>query len=155
MSTANRAKARRFAKQYLDQNDPLGWFEVLYSTANGDSRNISWADMVANPNLLSWLDREEMNTSGKKATVIGCGLGDDAEALSQRRFKVVAFDISKTAIQWCQTRFPKSNVRYVIADLFRLPSTWISAFDLVVEVYTLQVLPAKIMKLNIWRIPCR
>ena len=64
MSAANRARARRLASQYLDQNDPLGWFEVLYSTANGDSRSISWADMLANPNLLSWLEREEMDTSG-------------------------------------------------------------------------------------------
>jgi len=152
MSAANRARARRLASQYLGQNDPLGWFEVLYSTANGDSRSISWADMLANPNLLSWLEREEMDTSGKKAIIIGCGLGDDAEALSQRGFDVVAFDISKTAIQWCKTRFPDSSVRYVTADLFRPPSSWTSVFDLVVEVYTLQVLPAKIRQVAIERI---
>ena len=98
MSAAIRAKARRIARQYLDQNDPLGWFEVLYSTANGDSHSISWADMAANPNLLSWLDRNEMGAGGKKAIIIGCSLGDDAEALPQRGFEVVAFDISKTAM---------------------------------------------------------
>jgi hypothetical protein len=37
-------------------------------------------------------------------------------------------------------RFPRSAVEYVTADLLLPPDSWTGAFDLVVEVYTLQVL---------------
>ncbi|MDZ7952448.1 hypothetical protein [Nostoc sp. DedQUE09] len=36
--------------------------------------------------------------SGQKALVIGCGLGDDAEALAHLGFEVTTFDISPTAM---------------------------------------------------------
>src|SRR5262249_52868152 len=78
---------------------------------------------------------------GKRALVIGCGLGDDAEELARRQFRVVAFDISPTAIAWCRRRFPNSNVEYVAADLLEPPESWAGAFDFVLEVYTFQVLP--------------
>ena len=41
--------------------------------------------------------------------------------------------------QW--PRFPGSDVSYQVADLFRLPGRWSRAFDLVVEIRTLQALP--------------
>ncbi len=73
---------------------------------------------------------------------IDCGLGDDAEALARLGFDVVAFDISKTSIEWCRKRFAGSKVRYRVADLVDSPRAWCGAFDFVLEVYTLQVLPA-------------
>ena len=76
-----------------------------------------------------------------RALVIGCGLGDDAEVLSETSFDVVAFDVSPTAIRWCGQRFPESKVRYCVEDLFHPPSNWVSGFDFVLESYTLQVLP--------------
>ncbi|AHJ28677.1 hypothetical protein NSP_23460 [Nodularia spumigena CCY9414] len=76
--------------------------------------------------------------------VIGCGLGDDAEALADRGFQVTAFDISPTAIDWCQQRFPDSSVNYVVADLLNLPAQWHQAFDLVVEIRNIQALPLNI-----------
>jgi hypothetical protein len=68
-------------------------------------------------------------------------LGDDAELLASRGWSVVAFDISAEAIRWARQRFPESNVDYCTVDLFDAPSQWRRQFDLVVEVYTLQVLP--------------
>jgi hypothetical protein len=73
--------------------------------------------------------------------VVGCGLGDDAEALSAAGFRVVAFDISRTAVEACRSRFPASTVEYVEADALAPPSAWALRFDLVFESYTLQVLP--------------
>jgi len=37
-------------------------------------------------------------------------------------------------------------VRYFVTDLFRAPDSWSRAFDLVVESYTLQVLPPELRR---------
>ena len=68
-------------------------------------------------------------------------MGDDAELLASRGWSVVAFDISAEAIRWARQRFGQSNVDYRTVDLFDAPGEWRRQFDLVVEVYTLQVLP--------------
>jgi SAM-dependent methyltransferase len=96
---------------------------------------------MPNPNLVTWLDNHWISEAGKKALKIGCGLGDDAEELARRGFDTMAFDISSTAIVWCQRRFPGTSVHYVIADLFTAPQNWRGTFDFVLESYTLQVLP--------------
>jgi len=140
---ADRSLARRLAHESIEQGDALGWFESLYQHAAGDESTVPWADLVANPNLDSWLERSGTKGDGKQALVVGCGLGDDAERLASLGFQVTAFDISQTAIDWCVRRFPNSAVDYRVADLFSPPQDWISRFDFVFEAYTLQVLPAE------------
>ncbi len=140
----NRKRARELAHSYLAQGDAKGWFEALYVEANGNESVIPWADLALNPHLAQWLEVHSTQGQGKTALVIGCGLGDDAEGLSRRGFKVTAFDISAEAIRWAKQRFPASQVEYVMADLLAAPESWLGLFDLVVEVYTLQVLPAEI-----------
>jgi SAM-dependent methyltransferase len=148
MSNMNpdRSMARALAKTHLDQNDPLGWFEALYSQAKEGTAVIPWADMAPNPHLLKWLKTTRLPMKGRRALKIGCGLGDDAEELSRQGFAVTAFDISPSAIQWCKERFPQSQVQYGVADLFHSPAPWHHAFDFVLESYTLQVLPASLRK---------
>jgi SAM-dependent methyltransferase len=141
---ADRVKAREIAQRYLDKNEPLGWFEELYASAERNADIIPWADLVANPNLVEWLDKYKIVGNGKKSIKIGCGLGDDAEELAKRGFEVTAFDISATAINWCRERFPESKVNYSVEDLFNKPSLWEEAFDFVLESYTLQVLPLEV-----------
>ena len=141
---SKRKTARRFARQFLENDDPLGWFEALYSAAEGDADIIPWADMHPNLSLVEWLDLNEIQGSGKRALKIGCGLGDDAEILAERGFDVEAFDISPSAIDWCRKRFPHSKVNYSIQNLFESPPSWDRAFDFVFELYTLQVLPPEL-----------
>jgi SAM-dependent methyltransferase len=142
----DRSIARALAKQYLAQDDPLGWFEALYSKATDGTAVVPWADMTPNPHLVEWLNAADLPLKGRRALKIGCGLGDDAEELFNRGFSTVGFDISPTAIAWCKKRFPQSQVQYLIADLFQAPSSWRHSFDLVLEAYTLQVLPASLRK---------
>jgi len=144
--------AREIARAHLERGDALGWFEALYQAADGDANIIPWADQHPNPSLIHWLDKERISGSGKTALKIGCGLGDDAEALAERGFKVTAFDISQAAINWCHTRFSQSKVAYLVKDLFESPASWDSAFDLVVESYTLQVLPPELRAESMSRI---
>jgi SAM-dependent methyltransferase len=141
MDESKRVTAREIANRYLSKGDAFGWFEELYTQANGDASIVPWADLMPNPNLVTWLDNHGITGAGKKALKIGCGLGDDAEELACRGFDTTAFDISPTAIAWCQRRFPATSVHYAIADLFTAPRNWRGAFDFVLESYTLQVLP--------------
>lgn len=137
----HRKKARQLANEAVADGRPLEWFEELYSQVGGDESGIPWADMCVNPNLASWLESDRSEGKGKSALVIGCGLGDDAEALALLGWEVTAFDISPTCIKWCDQRFPNSSVNYLAADLFNAPNEWNEAFDFVFEAYTLQVLP--------------
>jgi ubiquinone/menaquinone biosynthesis C-methylase UbiE len=73
--------------------------------------------------------------------VVGCGLGHDAEFVAGLGFDVVGFDISPAAISTARERYPDSPVRYVVADLLDLPEDWTRAFDLVVEIHSVQALP--------------
>jgi SAM-dependent methyltransferase len=146
MSEHQRATAREIAQRHLSQGDSLGWFEELYALAKGDASVIPWADLTPNPHLLAWLNENDIKGAERKALKVGCGLGDDAEELASRGFNTTAFDISPTAIAWCQSRFQQTSVHYITVDLFTAPRNWQGAFDLVVESYTLQVLPQEIRR---------
>ncbi len=84
--------------------------------------------------------------------IVGCGLGDDAEAVALCGFDLTAFDVSATAVEWCRRRFPASPVTYQVVGPFRSPSEWGRAFNFVFESYTLQVLPPKLRPRAIERI---
>ena len=119
----------------------LAGFEEIYARAGTDLAAIPWAALAPHPALLAWLDRQPAPATGQSALVVGCGLGDDAEELASRGYDVTAFDLSATAIGWCQRRFPGSAVTYQVADLFALPARWHGGFGLTVEIRTIQSLP--------------
>ncbi len=130
-------------RSYQEKDDPTGWFDSIYTDAQGDHTKVFWADLEANPYLLAWLKECSQTTKGKKAIVIGCGVGDDSEALSAAGYEVTAFDISAEAIRLCTNRYPETRVDYLVADLFDYPPQWKADFDLVYECNTIQVLPGK------------
>ena len=135
----DRTRARTLATESIERGDAVGWFERLYAEAGRGEAIVPWADLAPNPHVVEWLDREAPPAG--RALDIGCGLGDTAEDLARRGFEVVAFDVAASAIAEARRRFPKSRVDYRVADLLRLPPEFEGAFDLVVECYTLQVLP--------------
>lgn len=73
--------------------------------------------------------------------MVGCGLGDEAADLARRGCRVVAFDVSPTAIAWARRRFPDADVDWRVLDLLDLPEAMTGAFGLVVEVRTVQSVP--------------
>ena len=137
----SRQHARQLESEFLARGDAIGWFEALYAEADSNYSTVPWADLEPNPNLVEWVTKQNLVGSDKTALKIGCGYGDDAEFLSKMGFKVVAFDISATAISECKQRFPSSRVLYQVADLLNPPEAWFKSFSLVLESYTLQVLP--------------
>lgn len=142
MSEFDPVKYRTMVKRYQDNDDPIGWFDSIYTDAEGDYKRVFWADLEPGPCLLEWLEKCS-SLQGKKAIAIGCGVGDDAEAMSDAGYEVTAFDISPEAIRLCKNRYPDSRVNYLVEDLFNYPKEWAESFDLVYECNTIQVLPGK------------
>ena len=141
MENFNFVEYVKMVKTYQENNDPTGWFDSIYKSANGDHTKVFWADLEPSPYLVSWLEKNPIDKPSKRACVIGCGVGDDAEALSEFGFEVTAFDISVTAIELCKNRYKDTKVNYVVADLFDYPKEWSKSFDVVYECNTIQVLP--------------
>lgn len=135
--------AQEVVQEYLERGDGVGWFEPFYALAQGDPAAIPWAKMGPRRELVEWAQESRSAGKGQSALVIGCGLGDDSEFLAELGYRVTAFDISSTAIEWCRQRFPASSVDYQVADLFAPPAHWLGAFDLVVEDYIVQALPVE------------
>jgi SAM-dependent methyltransferase len=121
--------------------DGTEWFDDFYAEAKAREIDPPWVKRAANPNLADWLDAREFEGQGKRAVVVGCGLGDDAEELAARGFEVTAIDVSENAIQMAKERFPETRVEYRCANLLSLPPELLGAFDFTWEAYTLQSLP--------------
>ena len=143
MAKKNRLEFLQMVASYQSRGDPTGWFENVYRDAQGDFRAIFWADLVPNPYLITWLDQHPGSGDRLRAVTVGCGVGDDAEALSSYGYRVTAFDISPAAIELCRKRYPDSSVEYLVVDLFNYSPAWTHGFDLVFECNTIQVLPGE------------
>ncbi len=121
--------------------DPTGWFEPLYRAAERGERSVPWDRAAPHPLLVEWAAARGLRGDGRRAIVVGSGLGDDAEHVAGLGFATVAFDVAPTAVAAARRRFPDSVVHYVAADLFDFPAAWERAFDLVFESRTVQSLP--------------
>lgn len=77
----------------------------------------------------------------RSAVVVGCALGADARFLAKVGYATTGFDIAPTAIELASGRDVDGMVRYFVADVLEPPKTWSRAFDLVVEIITVQALP--------------
>jgi SAM-dependent methyltransferase len=133
--------AGRLAAESIAGDDPTGWFERLYADAAGGEAVVPWDRGRPTPQLVEWAEATDLTGNGRRALVVGAGLGDNAEYIARRGFATVAFDVSPTAVRLARQRFPDSIVEYRVADLLDPPAEWHDAFDLVVEVATIQALP--------------
>jgi SAM-dependent methyltransferase len=120
---------------------PTAWFEPLYRSAERGEREVPWGRGGPHPKLAEWVGEHEPRGRGRRALVVGSGLGDDAEFVAGLGFETVAFDVAPTAVAIARRRFPGSAVEYIVADLLEPPAPWHGAFDFVVEALTVQSLP--------------
>ncbi len=136
-----RERTKQIQTEYAEKGDATGWFEALYKESAGDNEKIPWADLEPNRFLRAWAEKTNLRGDGRKALVIGCGLGDDARFLFDLGFNVTAFDISETAIEWAKRLHKDTTIDFHAADLFAPFRGWMGAFEFVLEVYTIQPLP--------------
>jgi SAM-dependent methyltransferase len=100
--------------------------------ARGEDR---WDIGGPSPPLVAVLGRGEVAPPGR-ALVPGCGHGHDARLLAARGFEVVGVDFASRAVREARRGAAAAGVRGVRferRDLFRLPPSYGSAFDLVFE----------------------
>jgi pimeloyl-ACP methyl ester carboxylesterase/SAM-dependent methyltransferase len=133
------ARAARLSARSYAAGDPTGWFDQLYAAGEAGDIPLPWDRDAPHPLLESWAHGRD--GGGRRAVVVGCGQGADAEYVAGLGYETTAFDVSETAVRLARRRHPHSTVRYTVGDLLDLPAEWLRAFDLVVEVITAQALP--------------
>ena len=134
---------RRLSGEALRDGDATGWFERLYAEAADGQAVVPWDRRAPHPLLVEWIEQRPA-LSGSRTLVVGSGLGDDAAYLAAQGYRVIAFDISRSAIEAARRRFPTSPVDFRVADLLNPPAEWREHFDLVLETYTTQSLPIRL-----------
>ena len=134
-----RERTKELQAEFAKRGDVFGWFDALYAEANGNNESIPWADLAPNRFFVEFAKKTNLQGNGRKALVVGCGLGDDAKYLHDLGFDVTAFDISETAIKWARQLYPE--IHFEVADLFAPFRGWLGAFEFVLEIYTIQPLP--------------
>jgi pimeloyl-ACP methyl ester carboxylesterase/ubiquinone/menaquinone biosynthesis C-methylase UbiE len=139
-------RADRLAATAVAAGEPTAWFERLYAGALRGQSAMPWDRSDPNQLLSQWSSERSLSGSGKRALVVGCGLGADAEYVAALGFRTTAFDVSESAISIARARHPDSPVDYRTADALHLPAEWRRAFDLVVEIYTVQALPLSLRR---------
>jgi len=164
-----RVRTRELAAEFNERGDPLGWFDALYKESAGDTEKIPWADREPNRFFRAWAESNGLKGDGRTALVVGCGLGDDAKYLHDLGFRVTAFDISPTAIEWARKIHGDTEIQFEVADLFDPPTAWVfqqappataggtdlsgviekqpadaGGYDFVLEIYTIQPLPMEL-----------
>jgi SAM-dependent methyltransferase len=133
-------EADRLAHEAASDGEPTRWFEELWSAAARDEVDMPWDRTAPYPPVLEHVERAR-DGSGRRAVVVGAGLGADAELLASRGYRTVAFDLASSAVALARSRHPATAVDYRVADLLDLPHDLVGAFDLVVDVFTVQALP--------------
>lgn len=125
-------------------DDPVehrNWFDSLYTDADAGRAEVPWDREGPNPLIAQWAAEHAIRGDGRRALVVGSGLGSDSEYVASLGFDVTGFDFSPAAIEQVRRRFPDSTVDYRVADLLDPPDELTGAFDLVVESLTVQSLP--------------
>ena len=49
-------KYQEMVRDFQNRDDPLGWFDSIYSDAEGDHNAVFWADLAPSPYLVEWLE---------------------------------------------------------------------------------------------------
>jgi len=67
MSDFDPAEYKKMVKEFQESDNPLGWFDSIYTDAEGDYRAVFWADLEPSPYLLEWIEKYEKKVDGKKS----------------------------------------------------------------------------------------
>lgn len=130
--------AARLGVDAVADGDPTRWYEELWAAGTRGDVAMPW-DRTAPHDVLA-AHVADTRGDGRRAVVVGAGFGADAEHLAALGYAVTAFDIAASAVEAARSRHPGSQVDRRVADLLDLPAELVGAFDLVVEIYTVQAL---------------
>jgi predicted TPR repeat methyltransferase len=134
-------RAHELSSEAIAHGEPTAWFDRLYACAEAGDVSMPWERDEPHILVREWVEAHDVRGAGRRAVVVGSGLGADAEYVASCGFETTGFDISPSAVRLARARHPGTSVDYRVADLLALPDDWRHAFDLVVEVFTVQALP--------------
>jgi SAM-dependent methyltransferase len=103
----------------LSTDADRAWFERLYAAADSGQAEVPWDRGAPHHLLERWVRERGVGGEGRRALVVGCGMGRDSEYLAGLGFATVAFDFSATAIAAVRRRFPGSPVDFRDPDAQR------------------------------------
>ncbi len=135
------ARADELAAEAIGGGEPTTWFDRLYAAGVAGEVAMPWDRTGPQPLLEGWARATGVDGTGRSAVVVGCGLGADAAYVAGLGFATTGFDVSPTAVRQARERHAGAGVDFEVGDLLDLPAAWRGAFDLVVEVFTVQALP--------------
>lgn len=92
--------------------------------------NTPWDKGAPSPPLSEWIKK---NHPSGKALVPGCGIGHDVAVLIEAGVEAVGVDLSSTAVERAQARYPDYAASFHLGDLLELPGEWRGHFDFVFE----------------------
>lgn len=88
-------------------------YEERYKTAH--AAGVSWADNVSTPIVADTLKKHQIRQQCRLLE-IGCGEGRDSKAVLNGGYDLVATDISKEAIAYCQRQMPQYARHFRVLD---------------------------------------
>ena len=121
-------------------DQPTRWVEQLWSSAEEDEVDKPWDRTDPFPPIATAI-AELGPGDDRRAVVVGAALGADAEAAARAGWRTTAFDIAPAAVRLVRDRYPDSSVDYREGNLLDLADDLVGAFDLVIEVFTVQAMP--------------
>ncbi|MFJ6131950.1 class I SAM-dependent methyltransferase [Janibacter terrae] len=134
-------RAGELSDEAIAAGEPTAWFERLYAEASSGAIGMPWSRTDPHPELARRAATRGPTLDGR-AVVVGCGLAADVAFLAAQGWTTTGFDLSPSAIAEARRRHPALDLH--VADLTDLPREWAGAFDLVVEIFTLQAVKARV-----------
>ena len=95
--------------------EPTRWYDELWSASGAGEVALPWDRTNPHPVLADWVAERVAahgDGGGRRAVVVGCGLGADSEHLARHGWRTTAFDISPAAVAAVRDRYPDSPVDY-------------------------------------------
>lgn len=110
-------------------------YEERYKTAH--AQGVSWASDQSSPIVLEMIKKYNIQAQ-QQLLEIGCGEGRDARAVLEHGFNLMATDISKEAIAYCQAAMPHFRDHFHILDC--LQDSPDDSFDFIYAVAVIHML---------------
>lgn len=124
--------------RYVMQKENRKYYEAYeerYKVAH--AHGVSWENDVSTPIVADILKKYPIRQQGRLLE-IGCGEGRDARALLRCNYDLLATDISKEAIAYCQKQLPQYKEHFRVLDC--LSDEWNEKFDFIYAIAVIHML---------------